>query len=66
LSSTILRLAGAGYKIGDLDFFHAPPQAQIEAATRELRLFGFLSEDGTLTVQGQAAVEVVLQVADCL
>jgi len=60
LSSTILRLAGAGYKIGDLDFFHAPPTAQIEAATRELRLFGFLAEDGTLTPQGQAAVKIPL------
>ena len=60
LSSTILRLAGAGYKIGDLEFFHAPPPAQIEAATRELRLFGFLSEDGTLTAQGQAAVKIPL------
>jgi HrpA-like RNA helicase len=57
LESVVLRLIKMGISPLDFPFFHSPSKALIFKAIKKLKLLGAISEDGTVTADGNKMAE---------
>ena len=53
LDQSYLRLAMAGLKMEEMDFFHQPPRAEVEQAKETLRSLGCIDSQGEITTLGR-------------
>jgi len=62
LDQAVLRLAGVGIDVEDLEFFHQPDKSEIHEAKRALKALGCMDENGNVTEIGHKVAKLPISV----